>query len=50
MSQLAMKPNAGFGPAADIERLQIEDFLFHEADLLDRWRLPEWLDLFTEIF
>lgn len=48
MSQLAMKPNKGFGSAADIERSQIEDFLFHEADLLDRWRLPEWLDLFTE--
>ena len=27
---------------------QIEDFLFHEADLLDQWRLPEWLELFTE--
>ena len=29
-------------------REQVEDFLFHEADLLDQWRLPEWLELFTE--
>ena len=29
-------------------RAAVEDFLFHEADLLDRWRLDEWLELFTE--
>jgi p-cumate 2,3-dioxygenase beta subunit len=29
-------------------RADIEDFLFLEADLLDRWRLDEWLDLFAE--
>ena len=29
-------------------RLRIEDFLFEEADLLDQWRLDEWLSLFTE--
>ena len=28
-------------------RLQVEDFLFHEAALLDEWRLDEWLALFT---
>ena len=32
----------------DISRADIEDFLFAEADLLDEWRLPEWLELFTE--
>jgi p-cumate 2,3-dioxygenase beta subunit len=32
----------------DVTRAQIEDFLFEEADLLDKWRLPEWLTLFTE--
>ena len=32
----------------NVTREQVEDFLFHEADLLDRWRLPEWLELFTE--
>lgn len=31
-----------------IERSKVEDFLFHEADLLDQWRLPEWLELFTD--
>src|SRR5882724_9147865 len=32
----------------NISRSEIEDFLFTEADLLDEWRLPEWLELFTE--
>ena len=31
-----------------IERSHIEEFLFNEADLLDQWRLPEWLELFTD--
>ncbi|MBD0023560.1 p-cumate dioxygenase [Gordonia pseudamarae] len=26
---------------------EIEQFLFREADLLDSWRLPEWLELFA---
>lgn len=25
---------------------EVEQFLYHEADLLDTWRLPEWLELF----
>jgi p-cumate 2,3-dioxygenase beta subunit len=29
-------------------RLQVEDFLYHEAALLDEWRLDEWLALFAE--
>ncbi|MFI5267391.1 MAG: aromatic-ring-hydroxylating dioxygenase subunit beta [Chloroflexota bacterium] len=29
-------------------RLQVEDFLYYEAALLDEWRLDEWLALFTE--
>ena len=28
-------------------RGEIEDLLYHEAALLDEWRLPEWLALFT---
>jgi p-cumate 2,3-dioxygenase subunit beta len=28
-------------------RLAVEDFLYREAGLLDDWRLPEWLQLFT---
>jgi p-cumate 2,3-dioxygenase beta subunit len=33
---------------AAVSRAEIEDFLFHEADLLDNWRLDEWLSLLTE--
>jgi p-cumate 2,3-dioxygenase subunit beta len=29
-------------------RLQVEDLLYREADLLDQWALDEWLTLFTE--
>lgn len=28
-------------------RLDVEDFLFHEAELLDNWQLPKWTDLYT---
>ncbi|PPQ35784.1 hypothetical protein CCS01_06500 [Rhodopila globiformis] len=31
-----------------ISRQQVEDFLFAEADLLDNWRLDEWLGLFDQ--
>lgn len=31
-----------------LTRSQAEDFLFHEAELLDGWQLPEWAKLFTE--
>jgi len=31
-----------------VSRAEVEDFLFNEADLLDQWRLPEWLTLFTD--
>jgi p-cumate 2,3-dioxygenase beta subunit len=29
-------------------RLRVEDFLYHEAELLDSWRLDDWLALFAE--
>ena len=29
-------------------RMQVEDFLFAEAALLDRWAFSEWVDLFTK--
>jgi p-cumate 2,3-dioxygenase beta subunit len=32
----------------NLSRAQAEDFLFHEAELLDDWRLNEWAALFTE--
>jgi p-cumate 2,3-dioxygenase beta subunit len=33
--------------AAEVTREQVEDFMFLEAELLDEWRLKEWLTLFT---
>jgi p-cumate 2,3-dioxygenase beta subunit len=36
------------GDGAAVSRAEIEDFLFHEADLLDNWRLDEWLALMTD--
>ncbi|MBL4622484.1 MAG: aromatic-ring-hydroxylating dioxygenase subunit beta [Immundisolibacteraceae bacterium] len=33
---------------AVFSREQVEDFLYHEADLLDSWRMKEWYPLFTE--
>ncbi len=33
---------------AVLTRTEAEDFLFHEAELLDEWRLPEWAALYTE--
>lgn len=29
-------------------RLEVEEFLYHEAGLLDDWKLDEWLALFTD--
>ncbi len=36
-----MSPNA-------TTRAEIEDFLYHEAALLDAWKLDEWLTLLTD--
>ena len=33
--------------ALTLTRSQAEDLLFEEADLLDQWRLQEWLALYT---
>jgi p-cumate 2,3-dioxygenase beta subunit len=30
-----------------LTRVEAEDFLYHEAALLDEWRLKEWLELLT---
>ena len=32
----------------EVDRAEVENFLFHEAALLDEWRLDEWLGLLTE--
>jgi p-cumate 2,3-dioxygenase subunit beta len=29
-------------------RAEVENFLYEEAELLDEWRLDEWVELFTE--
>ena len=34
-------------PSADLER-EVERFITDEAALLDEWRLPEWVALFTD--
>jgi p-cumate 2,3-dioxygenase subunit beta len=31
-----------------VTRAEVEDFLFHEAALLDEWRLDEWQTLLTD--
>jgi p-cumate 2,3-dioxygenase beta subunit len=33
---------------ARVARAAVEDFLYHEAALLDSWKLDEWLALLTE--
>jgi len=33
---------------ATVTREQVEDFMFLEAEILDEWRLKEWLTLFTQ--
>ncbi len=35
------------GALSDLSRSEIEDFLIHEAALLDEWRLTEWRQLFA---
>ena len=35
-------------PLGSITRQQVEEFLYAEADLLDTWRLDEWLELFDQ--
>ena len=32
----------------EITRAEVEDFLYMEADVLDEWRLDDWLKLLTE--
>jgi p-cumate 2,3-dioxygenase beta subunit len=36
------------GTSTPALRAAVEDFLFFEADLLDRWQLQEWLALWTD--
>src|ERR1043166_591701 len=34
--------------AALLLQREVEDFIVHEAAMLDEWRLNDWLELFTE--
>lgn len=43
MAQAAMQTNR-----AEFTRDNVEDLFFHEAELLDAWKLDEWLRLLTE--
>ena len=46
-SSAAVTPAARDADAL-LRRLEVEDFLYHEAALLDAWRLHDWLDLFCD--
>jgi p-cumate 2,3-dioxygenase subunit beta len=35
-------------PTRTVTRTEVEDLLFHEAELLDTWELDTWLTLYTE--
>lgn len=32
----------------EVTRSEVEDFLYHEAELLDTWQTMEWAELYTE--
>jgi p-cumate 2,3-dioxygenase beta subunit len=40
--------NAQTTAQTSVTRAEVEDFLFHEAALLDAWKLKEWEDLLTD--
>jgi p-cumate 2,3-dioxygenase beta subunit len=42
-----LKKRPARATAARISHAQVEEFLFHEAALLDEWRLDEWLALLS---
>lgn len=43
-----MNEKSGFTSPNPNIRAEIEDFLYHEAALLDAWKLDEWLTLLTD--
>src|SRR5260221_10016765 len=42
------REEAMIGDPLAITRTDVEEFLYHEAALLDEWRLDEWLALLTD--
>lgn len=48
MATMEVSGMAGAGRGKALTRSEIEDFLYLEAELLDEWKLDEWLALFAE--
>ena len=48
MSAASLAGAASALVGAMLVQREVEAFLYREAELLDDWRLEEWLDLFTE--
>ena len=48
MSDTAARPRLSPSPKYFELKQRVEDFLYHEADLLDERRFTEWLDLLTD--
>jgi 3-phenylpropionate/cinnamic acid dioxygenase small subunit len=48
MSEVAEAPKVLRGPKHHELKQEIEEFLYHEADLLDQRRFQEWLELLAE--
>ena len=40
-------PSSDLRPTA-VTRQEVEDLLYHEAALIDAWRMDEWVELWTE--
>jgi p-cumate 2,3-dioxygenase subunit beta len=40
--------NKPVDPAVTVTRAEVEDLLYHEAELLDSWRLDDWLALLSD--
>jgi p-cumate 2,3-dioxygenase subunit beta len=48
MSSAALNGSKSDAVSQLLLQYEVEAFLYHEAELLDEWRLEEWLDLLTE--
>jgi p-cumate 2,3-dioxygenase subunit beta len=40
--------NKPLKPGSTVTRAEVEDLLYYEADLLDSWKLDDWLGLLTD--
>ena len=48
MTTAAISATGPFADLSGVARSQVEDFLYHEAELLDAWNLNQWIELFTD--